>query len=712
MEDIIIKEVANHLKIKTQQVSVVLALLDAKNTIPYIARYCQEQTQGLDENAIFEINKLYEYEVNLKQRKEDVIRLIAEKGLLNDSLEQSIKQASKIIEVDQIYQPYKTKKETKASKAIQLGLQPLAQMMMQQPQIDLEAETSKYLSDEITSVEMALDKASDIIAQETCENAHVRAFVSENIKRYVLICTKEKKEHDDEKGLYSMYYDFEQSFTKLANHQLLGLNRASKQKVVTVSFKMANDYNVENIYKYFFSKKNYQHKEILYQAIEDGYKRLLFPSITRQIYSLALEEAMADAIDLFALNLEKLLMMPPLKKKVVLGFDPAYRSGCKLAVVDEKGNLLAISLIFPFMSQQKTAESKTIILDLVKKYHINLIAIGNGTASRESEEFIASLIKESDLALEYLIVSEAGASVYSASKLAQEEFKDLKVEQRSAISIARRVLDPLGELIKIDPKSIGVGQYQHDVNQKALEEKLDFTVNKIVNDIGVDLNSASYYLLAHISGLTTKISKAIVVYRQKNNGFSNRKQLLEVSGLKEKTFEQAAGFLRILSSDEVLDQTIIHPQDYDLAYQLLVELDLKIEQIEAEHFKKVLEKLDLKKYVQVLKTDIYTLQIIQKGLLYPNLDKRDLIETPKLRKDVLSIEDLSVGMELEGVVRNVVDFGVFVDIGLKNDGLLHISKISKEYIKHPSVLLALNDIIKVKIESIDLVKNNISLTRL
>lgn len=712
MENIIINEVSKNLNIKPKQVSVVLELLKENNTIPFIARYRQEQTQGLDENAIFDINKLYEYEVNLAQRKEDVIRLIDEKGLLSLDIKQSIMNATKIIEVDQIYQPFKDKKETKASKAIKLGLEPFAKKIMDNPNFDIENEANEYISDEVSSIEVAINMASDIIAQLTCENVKVRSFVLENVNRHVHILSKVKKSHEDEKGIYSTYYDYDQLFSKIANHQLLGLNRASKQKVVSISFSMPEDNNVENIYKYFFSRKEYKHKEILMDAIKDGYKRLLFPSITRQIYSLALEDAMVDAIDLFALNLEKLLMMPPIKNKVILGFDPAYRSGCKLAVVDENGNLLDIALVFPFMSDQKVKESKDILLALISKYKINLIAIGNGTASRESEEFVANFIKEFNLDVEYLIVSEAGASVYSASKLAQEEFKDLKVEQRSAISIARRVLDPLGELIKIDPKSIGVGQYQHDVNQKQLSEKLEFTINKIVNDIGVDLNSSSYYLLSYISGLSTKISKSIVEYRKKNNGFKNREELKQVSGLKSKAFEQAAGFLRIDNSNEILDQTIIHPESYKLVYKLLSELNLSIDQINEDSFKNEIESLDLNIYLTILDTDIYTLKIIQKGLLYPSLDKRDLLTTPKLRKDVLTINDLSLGMELEGVVRNIVDFGAFVDIGLKNDGLLHISKISKNFIKHPSDELAINDIINVKIESIDLVKEKIALTRL
>ena len=710
MNTTIINEVAKQLNIKTKQVEVVLSLLEENNTIPFIARYRKEATGGLDENVIFEISQHYEYQVNLQKRKDDVIRLIEEKGLLNEELKASIMQATKIIEVDNIYQPYKDKKKTKASVAIALGLEPLAQSLMNDHNLDVKSEAKKYLSEEVIDIEMAIDYAKDIIAQVTCENVKVREFVLENIEKYASISAKVKKTHDDEQQVFKMYYDFNEKFNRIANHRILGLNRAINKKVVTMNFELKQDYNVENIYRYFFSKKNYINKDLLYSAIEDGYKRLLFPSITRQLFSLRLEQASSDAIDVFALNLEKLLLSPPLKNKIILGFDPAFRTGCKLAVIDRDGQVLNIGICYPHEYQGKVADAKKVILDLIKKYQIEVIAIGNGTASRESEMFIADLIKEYQLNVAYAIVSEAGASVYSASKIAQEEFGKLQVEQRSAISIGRRLLDPLGELIKIDPKSIGVGQYQHDVNQKELSNKLDFTVAKIVNEIGVDVNTTSPYLLAHISGLNKSISESILKYRSDNKGIKNRKELLKIAKLGPKTFEQAAGFLRISESKEFLDQTIIHPESYKITYNLLNNLELKIENINDEAFKNKLKTINIKQLTQELKVDEYTLNDIVIALLNPHLDVRDRLEQPSLKQDVLKLEDLNLGMELEGVVRNVVDFGVFVDIGLKNDALLHISKISKDFISHPSEKLAINDIIKIKVIKIDLERKSVSLS--
>ncbi|MDH6603143.1 uncharacterized protein OKW23_000271 [Bacilli bacterium PM5-9] len=710
MNTIIISEVAKDLKIKDKQVETVLNLLNENNTIPFIARYRKEVTGGLDENIIFEISKHYEYQENLQKRKDDVIRLIEEKGLLNDELKTSILNATKIIEVDNIYQPYKDKKKTKASIAISYGLEGLANKLMNEPNLDVNKEAKNYLNDNVANVEEAIDYAKDIIAQVTCENVKVREFVLENIEKYANVVAKVKKKHDDEEQVFKMYYDFNEKFTKIANHRILGLNRAITKKVVTMNFELKNDYNVENIYRYFFSKKNFINKDILYSAIEDGYKRLLFPSIVRQLFSLRVEQASSDAIDVFALNLEKLLLTPPLKNKIILGFDPAFRTGCKLAVIDRDGKVLAISICYPHEYQGKVNEAKKVILDLINKYNIEVIAIGNGTASRESEMFIADLISENKLDVAYAIVSEAGASVYSASKIAQEEFKDLQVEQRSAISIGRRLLDPLGELIKIDPKSIGVGQYQHDVNQKELAKKLDFTVEKIVNEVGVDINTTSQYLLAHISGLSKSISDSIVKYRIDNGGIKNRQELLKIAKLGPKAFEQAAGFLRISDSKEVLDRTIIHPESYKITYNLLKKLGIKIEDIDTEDFKNKLKEVNVKEYSLELNIDEYTLKDIISALLNPNLDVRDELAQPTLKKDVLKLEDLTIGMELEGVVRNVVDFGVFVDIGLKNDALLHISKISKDFISHPSEKLAINDIVKVNVLDIDLQRKSVSLT--
>ena len=712
MNETIIAQVASELNIKNEQVVTTLSLLQENNTIPFIARYRKEATGGLDENVIFEINKYYEYQNNLLKRKEDVIRLIEEKGLLNDEIKEAIVQATKIIEVDNLYQPYKDKKKTKASVAISLGLEGLAKQLMSNPQLDVKRAAQAYLSAEVVTIEEAISYAQDIIAQVTCENNYVRNFVLENINKYAHVVAKVKKKHDDEKQIFKMYYDFEESFMKMANHRILGLNRALNKKVVTMNFVLKQDYNVENIYRYFFSKQEYRNKDILSAAIEDGYQRLLFPSIVRQLFSLRVEQASAAAIELFADNIEKLLLTPPLKNKVILGFDPAFRTGCKLAVIDKNGALLEIGICYPHEYQKQVAEAKKIIIDLINKYQIDVIAIGNGTASRESEVFIAQLIKENNLAVSYAIISESGASVYSASKIAQEEFNELKVEQRSAISIARRLLDPLGELIKIDPKSIGVGQYQHDVNQKELADKLAFTVEKIVNEVGVDLNTTSPYLLAHISGLNKSISKSIVDYRQENKRIKNRQELLKIAKLGPKAFEQAAGFLRIIDGDELLDQTTIHPESYQLTYQLLKDNNLKIMDIETSIFKETLENLksqskELSKKYQV---DEFTINDIIIALLHPNLDVRDNLEKPILHQDILKIEDLQVGMELEGIVRNVVDFGAFIDIGLKNDALLHISKISKEYLSHPSEKLAVNDIIKVIVLEIDLQRQNVALT--
>ncbi|MDL2211264.1 RNA-binding transcriptional accessory protein [Erysipelotrichaceae bacterium OttesenSCG-928-M19] len=712
MNEKIITEVATQLKISPQQVSVVLDLLAENNTIPFIARYRKEATKGLDENTIFEINKHYEYQENLLKRKEDVIRLIDEKGMLNEEIRATILKAEKIVEVDNIYQPYKDKKKTKASIAISLGLEPLALALMNNHNLDVNQEAKKYLNDDVQSIAEAINYALDIVAQITCDNSKVREFVLENIHNYAYVVAKEKKKHDDEQQVFKMYYDFNEKFDKIANHRILGLNRAIDKKVVTMSFELKKDYNVENIYRYFFSKKDYVNKDLLYQAIEDGYKRLLFPSIVRQLFSLRVEQAGEDAIDVFAKNIENLLLSPPLKDKVILGFDPAFRTGCKLAVIDKNGSLLDIGICYPHEYQNQIEEAKKIVLDLVNKYQVDIIAIGNGTASRESEMFIADLIKEFKLNVSYAIVSESGASVYSASKIAQEEFKDLKVEQRSAISIARRLLDPLGELIKIDPKSIGVGQYQHDVNQKELANKLDFTVDKIVNEVGVDINTASSYLLRHISGLNKGISESIINYRQENKRIENRRELLKIAKLGPKAFEQAAGFLRIVGGNEILDQTTIHPESYQITYQILENNDLKIEDINSTDFKNKLKQIDSNKISTELKVDSYTINDILQALQKPNLDVRDELEKPKLRSDVLKLEDLQVGMELEGVVRNVVDFGVFVDIGLKNDALLHISKISNTFIKHPSEKLSVNDIIKVNILEIDQKRQNVALTML
>lgn len=711
MNETIIQEVAQELNIKDNQVKVVLDMLAENNTIPFIARYRKQQTQNLDENAIFAINKLYEYQNNLTNRKEDVIRLIDEKGLLSDDLKASIMKATKISEVDNIYQPFKDKKKTKASVAIGLGFEPLAKKVLSVPNLNIDQEIKSYLKDGITKGE-GLQYVQDIIAQQSTDNPKVRAFVTDNIIKYAYVKAKVKKKHDDEQETFKIYYDYQEKYNRLVNHRVLGLNRAVNKKVVTMSFGLDQDYNVENIYKYLMKKRESQNKQFIMEAIEDGYKRLLFPSITRFLWSEKVEAASQDAIDVFSLNLEKLLLNPPLKHKTILGLDPAFRTGCKLAVINENGTLLEISVCYPHSSDKQREEAKRIMLDLIKKHNVDIIAIGNGTASRESEEFVANLIKDNNLDVTYAIVSEAGASVYSASKLAQDEFKDLSVEQRSAISIARRLLDPLSELIKIDPKSIGVGQYQHDVNQKALSSQLDFTVDKIVNEIGVDLNTASSVLLKHISGLSDAIAKNIIKFRETKGKFRDRQELMEVNKVGAKAFEQAAGFLKIVDGQEALDKTIIHPESYRLTYQILNDNDLNVRNIETKEFKEALNELKVGDLVNKYHSDEYTLTQIITALLNPNFDIRDSVPQPKLKKDILKIEDLTPGLELEGTVRNVVDFGAFVDLGLKNDALLHISKMGKEFISHPSEKLSVNDIIKVKVIDVDLKRNNVSVSLL
>lgn len=705
----LIKEVAIDLNITAKQVGVVLDLLNDKNTIPFIARYRKEATGNLDENMIFEIKKVYDYQESLKNRKEDVIRLIDEKGLMNDQLRDSINACTKLVEVDQIYKPYQEKKKTKASIAIELGLEELAKSILSNPNLDVKQEAKKYITDEVKTIEEAINYAQDIIAQKISENMSYRQMVVDSYTKHGIVVSKVKKKHDDEREVYKIYYDYSERYNTIANHRILGINRAVNQKVITMNITMPNDYNVSNMYQDLTKKQKYVNEDIILEAIEDGYQRLILKSVIRQLWALKVEEASTKAIDLFSMNIEKLLMEPPLKNQTILGFDPGFRTGCKLAVIDKQGQVLHIDVIFPHEPQNKSKESILKMMDIINKFNVDVIAIGNGTASRESEYLVAQMIKDNNLNVNYAIVSESGASVYSASKIAQSEFPDLKVEYRSAISIARRLLDPLGELIKIDPKSIGVGQYQHDVNQKELSEKLDFSVMKIVNEIGVDINSASSYLLSHISGLNQSVANNILEYRYQNDGFKSRKEIKKVAKLGAKSFVQAAGFLRIESGKEPLDNTTIHPESYDIAYQILNILDLDIKDIKTEEFKKSIETCNIEQF-KSLDIDQYTLKDILNALKADSVDVRDYLRKPTLRKDILKIEDLTVNTKLEGIVRNVVDFGVFVDIGLKNDALLHLSKISKDFIKHPSEVLSVNDIIEVTVLSIDLKKNNVSLT--
>ena len=709
MNQDIIKQTSIELNIKPHQVEAVLKLLSEGNTIPFIARYRKEATGALDEEQIRKINELYEYQVNLLKRKEDVIRLIDEKGLLTEELKNQILNASKLVEVEDLYRPYKEKKKTKATDAINNGLEPLAKIIMSFPiKGSINEIASKYLNDKVKTVEDAIQGAKYIIAEWISDNASYRKWIRNYTYRNGVIITKIKKDANDENKTYEMYYDYQEKVKEIKPHRVLAINRAENEKVISVNIDIDKDEIINHIKTKIIKNDKSFVLDIVIDAINDAYKRLISPSIEREIRSELTEKAEEVAIDNFGKNLEKLLLQPPMKDKMVLGLDPAYRTGCKLAVLSPVGQSLEIAVIYPHEPVKKYDEAKKIVLDLIDKYKIDIIAIGNGTASRESEAFIADVIKESNRKVEYIIVSEAGASVYSASKIAIEEFPDLTVEKRSAISIGRRLQDPLAELVKIEPESIGVGLYQHDVSNKRLTESLDFVVSSAVNKVGVNVNTASPSLFKYVSGITKKNIEKILEYRNKNR-IKNREEIKKI--LSDKTYEQAIGFLRVVDGTNPLDVTGIHPESYDITLKLLAMLDLSITDLGTD---KLIEKLDIdiNDYSKKLNTDVYTLQDIIECLKKPNRDPRDEMPKPILRSDILHIEDLQVGMKLQGTVRNVVDFGVFIDIGLKNDGLAHISKLTNKYIKHPMEVVNVGDIVDCYVDGINLEKNKVSLSLL
>lgn len=709
MNQDIIKQTSIELNIKPHQVEAVLKLLSEGNTIPFIARYRKEATGALDEEQIRKINELYEYQVNLLKRKEDVIRLIDEKGLLTEELKNQILNASKLVEVEDLYRPYKEKKKTKATDAINNGLEPLAKIIMSFPiKGSINEIASKYLNDKVKTVEDAIQGAKYIVAEWVSDNASYRKWIRNYTYRNGVIITKIKKDANDENKTYEMYYDYQEKVKEIKPHRVLAINRAENEKVISVNIDIDKDEIINHIKTKIIKNDKSFVLDIVIDAINDAYKRLISPSIEREIRSELTEKAEEVAIDNFGKNLEKLLLQPPMKDKMVLGLDPAYRTGCKLAVLSPVGQSLEIAVIYPHEPVKKYDEAKKIVLDLIDKYKIDIIAIGNGTASRESEAFIADVIKESNRKVEYIIVSEAGASVYSASKIAIEEFPDLTVEKRSAISIGRRLQDPLAELVKIEPESIGVGLYQHDVSNKRLTESLDFVVSSAVNKVGVNVNTASPSLFKYVSGITKKNIEKILEYRNKNR-IKNREEIKKI--LSDKTYEQAIGFLRVVDGTNPLDVTGIHPESYDITLKLLAMLDLSITDLGTD---KLIEKLDIdiNDYIKKLNTDIYTLQDIIECLKKPNRDPRDEMPKPILRSDILHIEDLQVGMKLQGTVRNVVDFGVFIDIGLKNDGLAHISKLTNKYIKHPMEVVNVGDIVDCYVDGINLEKNKVSLSLL
>jgi len=709
----IIKEISIELNIKTNQIESVLSLLEEGNTVPFIARYRKEKTGALDEEQIRKINEVYTYQLSLLKRKEDVIRLIDEKDLLTDELKNDIMKCTKLVEVEDLYRPYKEKKKTKATEAIKNGLETLAKIIMTFPlNIDIESTAQKYLNENVKTTKDAIQGAKYIIAEWISDNASYRKYLRNNMLSYGIITSKLKKNANDENKTYEMYYDYQEKIKYIKPHRILAINRGEKEGILTINISVDNEYILNN----YFPKKIIKNEKspitnLVIDAINDSYKRLIFPSIEREVRSILKEDAETKAIELFGKNLEKLLLTPPMKDKIVLGLDPAFRTGCKLAVIDNTSKVLNISKIYPHEPQNKWEEAKKTIKELLTKYNIDIIAIGNGTASRESEKLISEVVNEyKNKKIEYIIVSEAGASVYSASKLAISEFPDLHVEERSAISIARRLQDPLSELVKVDSKSIGVGQYQHDVPEKQLDESLDFIVSKAVNSVGVNINTASPSILKYISGLTKTTIDKIIKYREKNGKINKREDLTKNKILSDKVFEQSIGFMRIIDGDNILDQTPIHPENYQDTKNLLNNLNYTIEDIGTQKLINSLNNIDINEYTTKLNIDKYTLEDIIKCLKQPNRDFRDDFPKPLLKSDILKIEDLRKGMQLEGTVRNVVDFGVFIDIGLHNDGLAHISKLTKNYIKHPLDVVNVGDIVTCYVEDISLEKQKVSLT--
>lgn len=699
----ITKELANSLNIKESQVEAVLKLLSEDCTIPFIARYRKEATGALDEEQIGTIEERYKYLCNLEKRKEDVIRLIDEKDLLTEELEKSIRACEKLIEVEDLYRPFKEKKKTKATEAIKLGLEPLAKKIMAFPMSgDIDTLASGYNM----LVEDAVKNASYIISEWISDNASSRKWTRNFIFNTGMIMSKKKKNSEDEKKVYEMYYEFSDRIKYLKHYRTLAMNRGEKEGILSVSLDFDNDKILENYKERVIKNKNSFVAPIVEDAILDALKRLILPSIEREIRTMLTDKASEEAIVTFKDNLEKLLMTKPIKNKTVIGFDPAFRTGCKLAVLNPYGEVLEIATIYPHEPHNKKVEATKILRDLITKYNADIIAIGNGTASRESEFFVAEAIKGLDV--KYNIVSEAGASVYSASKLAIQEFPDLTVEKRSAISIGRRVQDPLSELVKIDPKSIGVGEYQHDVNQSNLSDALDFTVSKIVNEVGVNINTASDSILKYISGLNKKCIDNIQKFK-KEHSFKNREEIKSIAGISDKVYEQCIGFLRIQDGENPLDKTKIHPESYEITKKLLEYLNLDLNKKD-ENFISTLENANIETLSKELNADSYTIEDIIKELITPGLDPRDALDDVLLKSDVLTIDDLKEGMELTGTVRNVVSFGAFVDIGLHNDGLIHISKLSKDYVSNPLDVIHVGDIITCHVDKIDKEKEKVNLT--
>jgi uncharacterized protein len=698
-----------------RQITKVLELLHEGNTVPFIARYRKEMTSGLDEVQIREIEERYQYLENLEKRKQEVTRLIDEQGKLTSELEQAIHQAAKMQQVEDLYRPYKQKRRTKATIAKENGLQPLADWLATLPaEGDVYAKAAEYLNETVPDPESALQGAHEILAETIGDEPKYRSWIRSYFANKGSYTSTLRNAEKDEKGVYEMYYDFQHPISKMVSHRILATNRGEKEEVLKVALVLDEAKITDYFERQLIKHTNSPAAPFVREAYLDAYKRFIAPAIEREIRNELTEKADEQAIAIFGENLRNLLLQPPLKGKIVLGFDPAYRTGCKLAVIDETGKVLAIEVIYPHKPapMNKRQAAGPALQRLINRYGVQMIAIGNGTASRESEQFVAEQLKQIDHEAFYVIVNEAGASVYSASAIARQEFPELQVEERSAISIGRRLQDPLAELVKIDPQSVGVGQYQHDVSQKRLSEQLDFVVETAVNQVGVDVNTASPQLLQHVSGLNKTTAQNIVAFREENGSFTQRSQLKKVPRLGPKAYEQAIGFLRIPGGKNILDNTGIHPESYGAAKEILAVAGVKLAQLgtETTEVKEKLAQLDVADLAQQLSIGKETITDILKSLMQPGRDMRDEMPAPLLRKDVLSMDDLKPGMELMGTVRNVIDFGAFVDIGVKQDGLVHLSKLSRSFVKHPKDVVAVGDIVTVWIEQVDTAKGRISLT--
>lgn len=710
INDDIVKEISIILNKKESQISAVIKLLSEGATIPFIARYRKEATGYLNEDEIRTIHTSYEYEINLKERKEAVIKLIDEKKMLTEEIKNAILNCKKIVEVENIYEPFKESRKTKGTEAIKLGLEPLAKIIMSFPNKSRDELAKPYLNENVPNVDFAIENAGYIIADWINNNVRYRDYITENTRKFGIVESKKKKSSVDENKLYEIYYDFKEKVSKIKSYQVLAINRANKEKIVNYSIDNDDNRMIEYLKNKVIKNNSVPIAKDVETFVEDAYKRLMYPSIERIIKAEIFDKASEEGIKEFGSNLENLLLTPPITESVVLGFDPAFRTGCKLAIISKTGEVLDIGVIYPHEPKNDKEGSEKTLLELIKKYNVSVIAIGNGTASRESEKFVSEVINKNKLNVKFVLVSEAGASVYSASPLAKKEFPTFSVEQRSAVSIGRRLQDALSELVKIDPKSIGIGLYQHDLKEKELDDELSFVVSKIVNQVGVNINNASESLLSHVSGLDKKSIKGILDYRKEHGKINERNELKKIKGLSDLTFEQCAGFLRILEGANPLDKTNIHPEDYELVINIIKDINFDLSLIGKKEGKDILDNINDNDIINKYKISEDKLKMIKDNLISGIIDPRSEIKKVALKSDILTIDDLKLGMELEGTVRNVLPFGAFVDIGLHDDALVHISKMSKEFVSHPSEILKVGDIINVYVSDIDKDKNRVGLS--